>query len=383
MTTFKGPDGQEDMPYLLTPGTVTTSRDVKFAMLADWNPRDSEFMSLVKSLQEKLKKLGGCDAAYSCVMLQGSASTGIEAALSTFAPTKRKKTLIVANGPAGQNALHIMQRISRNHALLDCEETKPLQAADVAKALDADRNITHVWVVHCETASGIVNPVAEIAKEVKSRGRTMMLDETTSFGGLPLNMVELGVDVLLSGSGYCLESVPGLAFVLARNEALEAAKDQSHSMALDLQTQWQHFETTGQFDVISPTHLFMALHQALRELEAEGSIEGRNQRYRKTASTLITRIKALGFSTLLPDHEAGPFVQTILAPRDARFDIAVFIKNLRKSGFAISKGALSKRESFRISTIGKIDDKIIIQLISAIEAAMIAMNVRDFAPSKE
>jgi 2-aminoethylphosphonate-pyruvate transaminase len=383
MNSFQGPDGQEDMPYLLTPGPVTTSRDVKFAMLADWNPHDSEFISIVKNLQRNLEMLGGCDEAFSCVLLSGTAVAGIEATLGSLTPSKRKKTLIVSNGPSGQHALQIMQRMSRNHILLDCAETQALRPQDVAKALDADRNITHVWVVHCETASGIINPIAEIAHEVKSRGRFMMVDATASFGGIAINMAELGIDVLLSCPELCLESVPGLSFVLARSELLELAKDESPSYSMDVHAQWKHFETTGQFKATPPTHTLVALHQALRELDAEGGIQGRYQRYIKTADVLTTRIKALGFSTLLPQQDSGPIVQTILAPRDSRYNVVSFMAKLRKAGFVIAAGAIDKRETFRIGNIGKIDDKTMLQLITEIEAVMTEMGVRDFAPAGE
>jgi 2-aminoethylphosphonate-pyruvate transaminase len=383
MTRFKGPDGQEDMPYLLTPGPITTSRNVKFAMLADWGSRDPEFVTLVQNLTTTLKALAGCDSSYECIFMQGSGTHGIEAALGTFSPSKRKKTLIAANGAYGQRAQQIMQRMGRNHAMLNKSELRPLRPEDIAKALDEDRNISHVWVVHCETTTGLVNPLSEIADVVKSSGRILMVDAMSSFGALPLDMVAEKIDVLVTSPNKCLESVPGFSIIFAKRDLLMAAKGESPSLALDLFEQWQAMEATGQFRFTPPTHALVALQQALRELNEEGGIKGREQRYRATAYAFNTRMKALGFSMLLSPLETNVIVQTVLSPADPKFNFKTFYDKLRAKGFSIYPGKLSRMESFRVGTIGQIDEKLIIQLISAIESVMADMDVRSFAPAKE
>jgi 2-aminoethylphosphonate-pyruvate transaminase len=383
MTHFKGPDGQEDMPYLLTPGPITTSRAVKFAMLADWGSRDPEFIHLVQGLSTSLKTLAGCDSSYECVFMQGSGTAGIEAALGTLSPSKRKKTLIVCNGAYGLRAVQVMERLGRHHESIKSSELSPLNPAEIARALDDDRNITHVWVVHCETTTGLVNPLSEIATVVKTRGRILMVDAMSSFGALPINLVADGIDVLVSSPNKCLESVPGFSFVFAKRELLDAAKGESPSLVLDLFEQWQTFETTGQFRFTPPTHALVALAQALRELHDEGGIEGRGQRYRATADAFNTRMKALGFSMLLSSADAAPIVQTVLSPADPKFDFKVFYEKLKEKGFAIYPGKLTRMESFRVGTIGQVDEKLIIQLISAIESVMAEMDVRNFSPAKD
>jgi 2-aminoethylphosphonate-pyruvate transaminase len=381
MTSFKGPDGQEDMPYLLTPGPVTTTRAVKFALLADWGDRDMEFTSLIRANARELKKIAGCDESYECVFMQGSGSSGMEAALGTLTPSKRKKTLVLGNGPSGQYAVKIMQRMGRNHVVMEADHLQALRPQDVAKRLEEDRNITHVWAVHCETATGLINPVAEICKQVKSRGRIMMVDATATFGALPIAMHDNGIDVVLSCPELCLESVPGFSFVLARRALLETSEGESPSLAFDLHDQWRWFESTGHFRSTPPTHSLVALRQALSELDAEGGVEGRGQRYRATSHALVTRIKALGFSTLLPASDVGPIVLTICAPGDPKFNFKTFNQKLRQYGFAISADEQKGVPHFRIATIGQIDEKLMVQLIAAIETVMTDMNVRNFAPS--
>lgn len=383
MTNFKGPDGQEDMPYLLTPGPITTSRGVKFAMLADWGSRDPEFVQLVRHLIADLKALAGCDDSYECVLMQGSGSFGIEAALGTLTPSKRKKTLIACNGAYGQRAVQMMERLGRHHVALNKSELKPLKPDDIAKALDEDHNISHVWVVHCETTTGLVNPLAEIASVVKSAGRILMVDAMSSFGALPINMVTDTIDVMVTSPNKCLESVPGFSIVFVKRDSLLAAKGESPSLVLDLFEQWQSFEATGQFRFTPPTHALVALAQALRELLEEGGIKRREQRYRANADTFNTRMKALGFSMLLSTDDAGPILQTVLSPADSNFNFNSFYDRLRDKGFAIYPGKLTRFGSFRVGTIGRIDEKVIIQLISAIESVMADMDVRSFSPAKD
>jgi 2-aminoethylphosphonate-pyruvate transaminase len=254
------------------------------------------------------------------------------------------------------------------------------RASDIAKALDEDKSISHVWLTHVEISTGMLNPLLDIAQVVKARGRIMMVDATSSFGGIPLNVVESGVDILVSTANRCLESVPGLSFVIAKRDHLEAANAQCHALALDLNAEWRNMEHTGQFRFTPPTHAIVALREALRELETEGGVEGRTKRYQRNAETLRERLKALGLSLALEDAYASPVLQTILSPRVVTFDFKRFYEALHGRGFAIAPGHLAQRQSFRIGCIGKVDEKVMQQLVLAIEDVLYAMDVRSFAP---
>ncbi len=380
MIAFKGPDGQEDMPYLLTAGPVTTSRAVKIAMLADYGPRDDEFRNAIRFVRNELKRIANCDDSYDAVLLQGSGSFAVEAAIGTFCPTKRKKTLVICNGAHGEQTAQIFERIGRPFLRLAYRESTLPRASDVAKALDQDKSISHVWLTHIETSTGMQNPVPDIARVVKARGRVMMVDATSSFGGVALDVVECGIDVLVSTADRCLEGIPGLSFVIAQHPNLEAANGQCHSLALDLHAQWRAMEETGEFRFMPTTHALVALREALRELDTEGGVEGRSKRYKHNADTLRERVKALGLSLALEDAYASPIIQTILSPRVATFDFKRFYAALHDKGFAIAPGHLAQRQSFRIGCIGQVDEKIMQQLVVAIEDVLNGMDVNSFAP---
>jgi 2-aminoethylphosphonate-pyruvate transaminase len=207
----KGPEGQEDMPYLLTPGPLTTSRGVKFAMLADWGSWDQELKFIVADLRRRLLKIAACDDTYTCVLMQGSGTFAIEAALGNFAPTGRRKMLMISNGAYGERAIQIMARLNRPHEILRYEDHEKPRLADIENLLDEDPGIAAVFLVHCETTSGLINPMRDIAAVVKKRERTLILDAMSSFGAIPIETAALGIDVLISSANKCIEGVPGFA----------------------------------------------------------------------------------------------------------------------------------------------------------------------------
>jgi 2-aminoethylphosphonate-pyruvate transaminase len=378
---YKGPDGQEDMPYLLTPGPLTTSRTVKLAMLADWGSRDPEFRDIIRSIRRELLRLAHAGPDSECVLMQGSGTFAIEAALGSFAPGRGRRTLVLVNGNYGERAAQILEHIKRPYVRIDAGDSAPIAAQEVAAALDADPDIQLVFLVHCETTSGIINPLVEIAGAVKSRGRILMLDAMSSFGALPIDMAQNGIDVLVSSSNKCIEGVPGFAYVLCRRDLLMASAGRCHSVALDLNAQWTALEKTGQFRFTPPTHTLVAFAQALKELAAEGGSEGRLKRYKANQATLVQGMKRIGFVPLLEEPDAGPIIQTFLSPQDPRFDFEVLYRYLRSRGFAIYPGKLTKRPSFRIGTIGQLDEKVMRDVLQAVREALKHMGVKDLRPA--
>jgi len=380
--SFEGPEGQEDMPFLLTPGPLTTSRGVKMALLADWGSRDVEFRKLVKEIRQELLRIAGCDDTYECVIMQGSGTFAIEAALGALTPNKatRKKTLVVANGAYGERAVKILDHIGHPNERISKTDVTQLVPEHFTALLDEDKTISHVWLIHCETTSGIVNPLSELAQTVNSRGRIFMVDAMSSFGALEVNMVRDRIDVLVSSSNKCVEGIPGFSYVLVKRELLEASQGQSHSVVLDLYEQWKGLEANGQFRFTPPTHALVAFRQALRELDEEGGTPARLKRYQRNAEVLLQGMDAIGIKPLLSANESGPIIQTFLTPRDPNFKFEEFYEALRARGFAIYPGKLTQRDSFRVGTIGHLDEKVMVRAVAAIRHVLREMNVKDMMP---
>jgi 2-aminoethylphosphonate-pyruvate transaminase len=380
--SFQGPEGQEDMPYLLTPGPLTTSRSVKLALLADWGSRDIEFRKLVKEIRQELLRIASCDDSYECVIMQGSGTFAIEAALGALTPRREtgNKTLVIANGAYGERAAKILEHVGRPHERISKTDVTQLAPEHFTKRLDEDMAIRAVWLIHCETTSGIVNPLSELAQAVKTRGRLFMVDAMSSFGALDVNMTRDGIDVLVSSSNKCVEGIPGFSYVLVKRELLEQSKGQSHSVVLDLYEQWKGLEANGQFRFTPPTHALVAFHQALRELDEEGGTPARLKRYQRNAEVLLQGMEAIGIKPLLSANESGPIIQTFLTPRDPNFKFEEFYEALRVRGFAIYPGKLTQRDSFRVGTIGHLDEKVMMRAVAAIKDVLREMNVKDMTP---
>ena len=265
-------------PWLLTPGPLTTSPTVKQAMLHDYGSRDHGFIGVNKRMRERLLAIIHGEGTHVAVPLQGSGTFVVEAMVSTFLPASGK-LLVLVNGAYGRRMIKMCGVAGHDHAALEWAEDQPVDPARVEQALAADQAITHVAVVHCETTSGVLNPVKAVAEAVHREGRRLLIDAMSAFGALALDAREVPFDAVVASSNKCLEGVPGIGFCLARKAALQETKGNCPSLSLDLHDQWVAMEGNGQWRFTPPTHAILAFDQALSEFEAEGGQPGRGGRW--------------------------------------------------------------------------------------------------------
>ncbi len=372
-----------DVPVLLTPGPLTTSGDTKAAMLRDWGSRDTEFIAMTAEIRRRLLQLAGCpDGEFECVPVQGSGTFAVESMLGTMVP-RDGKALVLANGAYGKRAAAILARIGRDHAVIDKGDYLPPLAADVDAALSADASISHVVVIHCETSSGILNPLSDMAEVTRRHGRRLLVDSMSAFGAIPLDAGEVPFEAMVASSNKCLEGVPGFGFVIARTDALEQAEGNCHSLSLDAHAQWQGFDRDGQWRFTPPTHVVAAFLQALRDHEREGGVVGRHARYSRNRDVLLGEMRRMGFETLLVDRWLSPIIVTFFSPADRRFDFNRFYRLIGQRGYLIYPGKLTAADSFRIGCVGHIDQDIIGGACHAIEEALDELGVADRSPPAE
>ncbi len=370
----------EEDPWLLTPGPLTTSPEVKQAMLHDYGSRDAHFIAVNRRVRERLVAIAGGEGTHVCVPVQGSGTFAVEAALGTLVP-RDGKTLVLVNGAYGKRMARILEYVGRACAVLETPEDTPNDVAALDAALAADPAITHVAAVHCETTSGILNPISEIAAAVAGRGRRLLIDAMSAFGALPLDARELPFDAVVASANKCLEGVPGMAFVIVRADLLAGSKGNAHSLSLDLHDQWTAMERNGQWRFTPPTHVIIAFDQALDEFEAEGGVAGRGARYQRNCEILVAGMRAMGFKTLLADELQAPIIVTFHMPADPGFRFETFYELLRRRGFVIYPGKLTVAESFRIGCIGRIGEAQIRGALDAVREALAGMGVSDCAPA--
>ena len=367
-------------PLLLTPGPLTTSKSVKTVMVHDWGSRDATFLRINKEVLERLPEVVNGKGTHVTVPMQGSGTFAVEAMITSFVP-RTGKILVLINGAYGQRALKIAQIAGRAALALETPEDTPPDLATLDRLLSHDPAISHVFAVHCETTSGILNPIAEIAGLVARHGRRLLVDSMSAFGALEIDARQVRYDALAASSNKCLEGVPGLGFVICRNEALAECKGNATTLVLDLYDQADAFARTGQYRFTPPIHVIVALGKAIEEHAAEGGVAGRGRRYRENAKVLIDGMRAMGFRTLLGDKLQAPIIVTFHMPTDPKFVFQRFYDGLKDRGYVIYPGKLTVAESFRMGCIGRLYPEHMRGALAAVREVLDELRVSNGGPA--
>lgn len=376
------PANQSDK-LLFTPGPLTTSATVKQAMLHDAGSWHSDFNECVRWIREQLLALAEVSTAdgWEVVLLQGSGTYGVESVFATCVPPDGK-VCVLANGAYGERMVLMQEHLKIPHVVLRCPENECPDLALLDQTLSDDSSITHVAAVHCETTTGILNPIEEIGRVVKRHCCLFVADAMSSFGAIPIEIEEAGIDFLISSANKCLEGVPGFCFVIARRDALLANEKNARSLSLNLVDQLRGFEKNGQFRYTPPTHALLAFEQALNELALEGGVKTRGARYQCNHIVLLEGMTQLGFTPYLPPPVQSFIITAFHYPAESRFSFLEFYRRLSDKGFLIYPGKISRAETFRIANIGHLFESDILQLLTAIGEVIEAMGLQ-MKPSAE
>jgi 2-aminoethylphosphonate-pyruvate transaminase len=374
--TYSGRD-----PILLTPGPLTTSLATKSAMLRDWGSWDASFNAVTARVRARLTAVVNGEDTHVCVPMQGSGTFSVEAAVNTLVPRSGGHLLVLINGAYGRRLARLTEMMGRRLTVFETPEDVPTAAADVARKLDADATITHVGLIHCETSTGILNPLPEIAEAVAQRGRRLIIDAMSSFGAIPIDAGAVPFDALIAASGKCIEGPPGMGFVFARKSVLEQCAGNSTSLSLDLYDQWAYMEKTTQWRYTPPTHVVVALDAALEQYLAAGGQPARLARYTANCETLIAGMKEMGFRPFLDSRIQAPIIVTFHAPADPRYAFKAFYEKVRDKGFILYPGKLTQLETFRVGCIGAIGPDEMRHAVNAVRDALADLGIRQIAPA--
>jgi len=359
------------MPLLLTPGPLTTSEQTRAALGRDWGSREADFIALSEGVRARLAALAGVAGTHVAVPVQGSGTFAVEAAVQTLVP-RDGKLLVLINGAYGRRILEIARRLDRACVTLEVPEDQAIPPDSVARALAADAAITDVALVHCETTSGLLNPLGDIAAVVQDAGRRLSLDAMSSFGAVPIDGAAMRFTALIGSSNKGLEGVPGLSFVLAETAHLARCEANASSLSLDLFAQWRGFEANGQWRFTPPVQVVAALSAALDQLDAEGGITARHVRYRRNCELLVAGMAAHGFQPYIEPRLQAPVIVTFAMPPGNWFHFQQFYDFLHARGIVIYPGKLTALPSFRIGCIGAIGANDMRRALAGVDAFMAA-----------
>jgi len=368
---------------LFTPGPLTTSAAVKQAMLHDAGSWHFEFNALIQWIRSEILSIAGLAAGdgWETVLLQGSGTFGVESVFATCV-VPGGKVCVLANGAYGERMVQMLEHLKISYAVLRAPENEWPDLEELDRMLSDDPEISHLAAIHCETTTGILNPIEDIGQIARRHGCLFIVDAMSSFGAVPIDFGQAGIDFLISSPNKCLESVPGFSFVIARRAMLLANEKNARSLSLNLAAQLRGFEKNGQFRYTPPTHTLLAFERALTEFHLEGGVTARGVRYQHNHEILMEGMQQLGFKPYLSPAVQSHLITAFYFPADTRFQFIEFYRRLSEKGFIIYPGKISQAETFRIGNIGHIFEADIRALVKAVGDVMKEMNFSAAQPSE-
>ena len=365
---------------LLTPGPLTTSLRTKLAMLKDWGSWDSDFIAITARVRQSLLDIVHGHDSHVVVPLQGSGTFSVEAAVATVVP-RDGHVLVLDNGAYCKRAAKLTHLMGRRTTVVPFAEDAAIRPEVLQTHLLADKSITHVVMIHCETGAGVLNPLQAVADVCQAHGKGLIVDAMSSFAALEIDARKVHFDALVAASGKCLEGVPGMGFVFIRKAILPQCEGNNCSLAMDLYDQYIYMEKTGQWRFTPPTHVLVALNEAIAQFEEEGGQTARLKRYQSNCSTLVDGMAALGFKPFLDPAIQAPIIVTFHAPADPRYQFKTFYDIAKKNGFILYPGKLTQVETFRVGCIGAIGPAEMAQAVHAVALTLKEMGIASASPA--
>ena len=366
---------------LLTPGPLTTTLRTKLAMLRDWGSWDADFIAVTARVRASLLAIVNGQDSHVVVPLQGSGTFSVEAAVATVVPSDGH-VLVLDNGAYCKRAARLTTLMGRRCTVLGFDEAAQVSPAALEAQLKADASITHVVLIHCETGAGVLNPLQAVADVCAAHGKGLIVDAMSSFAALEIDARTVRFDALVAASGKCLEGVPGMGFVFLRKAIVDGCAGRSQSLAMDLHDQYVYMEKTGQWRFTPPTHVLVALAEAIAQFEEEGGQSARLARYEANYQTLVQGMAKLGFKPFLDAVIQAPIIVTFHAPGDARYEFKKFYEAAKAHGFLLYPGKLTQVETFRVGCIGAIGPREMEQAVHAVALALQDMGISSGAPAR-
>jgi len=340
---------------LLNPGPATTTDTVKKALVVpDICPREKEFIELLDGVRKDLVRVVNGDETYVCIPFAGSGTAGMDACINSIVPAD-KKIAVVNNGAYGQRLVKIAQTYSLDCVELAFDWDKPLDVNRIEHVLKNDSSIACLAMVHHETTTGLLNPLQEVAAIARKHNCTFIADAISSYGAIPIHIQNDGIDFLISTSNKCIQGMAGLVFVICALKSLDNIRiNPRRSFYLNLVSQYDCFEKSGEMQFTPPVQVIYALRRALDEFFLEG-IEGRYKRYTENWRVLRSGLEEMDFQFLLKPEWESHILLTVLEPKNPHFNFELLHDKLYEKGFTIYPGKLDSLDTFRLANMGAID----------------------------
>lgn len=342
---------------LLNPGPSTTTDTVKFAqVVSDICPREKEFVSLMKGLQNDLIKIvHGDPEKYTSVLFCGSGTINIDVCINSLLP-EGKKVLIVNNGAYSTRAVEICQYYNLPYINLSFPIDQRPDLNKIEEVLKSDHEIALVHTTHNETGTGILNPIREIGALVHKYNAVFTVDTTSTYAMRPIDIEKDNIDFCMASAQKGLMAFTGLSFVIGNRNIIEkSASYPKRSYYCNLFLQYDFFKRNGEMHFTPPVQTIYAAIQALKEYWHEGE-EAKWARHTRVFNAINEGLDELGFRQVIkPEWRAG-LVSSAFYPDDPNWSFNKIHDYCYEHGFTIYPGKISTINTFRICALGAIDE---------------------------
>lgn len=362
---------------LLNPGPATTTDTVKLAQIVpDICPREKEFADLMKGFRSDILKTVHADpAAYTAVLFCGSGTLNMDVCLNSLLPADAK-ALIVNNGAYSSRAVEICKAYGLNHIDLRFPVDELPDLTRVEAVLKENPDIRLVYTTHNETGTGICNPIREIGALAHRYGATFVVDTTSTLAMRPIDVARDNIDFCMASAQKGIMAMTGLSFVIGRTDLIVASKDYpKRSYYCNLYLQYEYFEKTGQMHFTPPVQTVYAAVQGLKEYFAEGEI-AKWERHKRVFEAIHTGLAELGFKDVIRREWQSGLVVSVLYPDDPNWDFMKVHDYCYERGFTIYPGKIASTNTFRLCSLGAIDEADIKAFFKVFKEALITLEIQ-------
>jgi len=339
---------------LLNPGPVPVAPDVRAAMAEPMvSHRSAEFEAVYERAQD-----------------------GLEYVFERSTPDERPTAEVVSlvNGKFGRRFARIADRHARC-TRVEADWGDSLDLDDVRAAVSADTDV--VTMVHNETSTGLLNPVAEVGEVADAHDARFVVDGVTSIGGDEFRVDDWHVDVAVTDAQKALAAPPGVSALYATPDAAEAFDGDAAPFYEDLDWHLRKAES-HQTPFTSAVPLFRALAAAVERIHEEG-MDTRIARHRRQSAAFRAGFDALGlaqFPEVEGPTELSNTLTAIALPPAVRADPDAFFDAVAERNVSISGGqAHLGGEIFRVSNMGELADEQVLRGVRTVGEALADVGV--------
>lgn len=352
-----GPAQMQNYKVPLVPGPVSVPQKYREVYLKDFGSSDLEidFFQLLKENQNLLQQI--LKTKNSITIQSGEGMLALWGGLKSTLKSGHK-VLVISNGLFGRGFGDMAISMGAEIQLLEAHDGEFIDTKLLTEAISSFKP-DMVTAVHCETPSGLLNPIEDIAPIIKESGALFVVDFVASAIGADVRVDEWGIDLGLLGSQKCLSLLPDLSILTVSDRAWKVAEKVAYA-GYDALLPWKNVLEEEYMPYTHNWHSNAALNVALKSVLKEG-LENSFKRHEETAAYCRKRAKEMGLELYVKDEKlASPTVTAIKMPTGMTWK--ALDSALRKQGVVVggSYGDLAEKV-FRIGHMGSQADMFLVK----------------------